>query len=52
MFWKRVTRNAPSRDPSKTIRNKMFEETVGSQLISELKIKKNEAGRTCTQEMD
>jgi len=47
-----VTRNAPSRDPNKTIRNKMFEEIVGSQLITELKIKKNEAGRTCTQEMD
>jgi len=40
--------------PSKTIRNKMFEEIVGSQLtrLAELKIEKNEAGRTCTHEMD
>jgi hypothetical protein len=32
--------------PSKNITNKMFEEIVGSQLIiTELKRKKNEAGR-------
>jgi hypothetical protein len=39
----KVTRNAPSRDSSKTITNKMFEEIVGTQLITELKGKKNGA---------
>jgi hypothetical protein len=41
------------RDPSKTITNKMFEETAVSQLIiTGLKGKENESGRPSAQEMD
>ena len=47
-----MTRNAQCRKPSMTTTNKMFKEIVGSQLITELKRKKNEEGRTCAQEMD
>jgi hypothetical protein len=46
MSWgKKLTRNAPSKTPSKNTTYKMFEELVGSQLIRELKIRegKNEA---------
>ena len=45
MSLKNLARNAPSRNPSMTISYKTFEETVGSKLSTELKVReeKNEA---------
>jgi hypothetical protein len=51
---KKLTRNAPSRYPSENTTYKLFEELVGSQLITQLKIRerKNEAESALKRLMD
>jgi Fe2+ or Zn2+ uptake regulation protein len=54
MSWEKLTRNAPSRSPSKNTTYKMLEELVESELVTELEIRegKNEAESVLKRLMD